>query len=54
MILTGGPGTGKTTTVKGVIAMFEKYGLKVVCAAPDRQGCKKNERGYRKGSYDCT
>lgn len=41
MILTGGPGTGKTTTVKGVIAMFEKYGLKVVCAAPTGKAAKR-------------
>jgi exodeoxyribonuclease V alpha subunit len=34
MILTGGPGTGKTTVTRGIIYALEKMGLKVKCAAP--------------------
>ena len=33
-ILTGGPGTGKTATTKGIISGFEQMGLKVACMAP--------------------
>ena len=42
MILTGGPGTGKTTTVKGIIAMFKNYNLRVLCAAPTGKACLYN------------
>ena len=34
LILTGGPGTGKTTTVRGIVALFRKMGLDIVLAAP--------------------
>lgn len=34
MILTGGPGTGKTTVVKALIGIFESMGLDVALAAP--------------------
>ena len=34
LILTGGPGTGKTTTVRGIVALFEKMGLDILLAAP--------------------
>jgi exodeoxyribonuclease V alpha subunit len=33
-ILTGGPGTGKTTTLNGIIALYEKQGFRVMIAAP--------------------
>ena len=41
MILTGGPGTGKTTTVKDIIAIFKKYKLRVLCAAPTGKAAKR-------------
>lgn len=41
MVLTGGPGTGKTTTVNGIIKMFKKHGLKVECAAPTGKAAKR-------------
>ena len=41
MILTGGPGTGKTTTTKGVITAFRAYGLKVLLAAPTGRAAKR-------------
>ncbi|MBR1897585.1 MAG: Flp pilus assembly complex ATPase component TadA, partial [Oscillospiraceae bacterium] len=34
LILTGGPGTGKTTTLNAIIACFEKLGNQVLIAAP--------------------
>ena len=30
MVLTGGPGTGKTTTTRGIITAFRMYGLKIL------------------------
>lgn len=41
MVLTGGPGTGKTTTVNGIIAAFEVFGLEVLCAAPTGRASKR-------------
>ena len=40
-ILTGGPGTGKTTTVNGIIKVFENRGLKVALAAPTGRAAKR-------------
>ena len=34
MLLTGGPGTGKTTCLRGVLALFEMMGLDTALAAP--------------------
>ena len=34
MVLTGGPGTGKTTTTLGIIASFETLGQRILLAAP--------------------
>ena len=41
VILTGGPGTGKTTTVRGIVALFEKMGLDIVLAAPTGRAAKR-------------
>ena len=41
IILTGGPGTGKTTTVRGIVALFEKMGLDIVLAAPTGRAAKR-------------
>ena len=41
MVITGGPGTGKTTTVRAIIAMYEKMGLKVQLAAPTGRAAKR-------------
>lgn len=40
MILTGGPGTGKTTTLNGIISLYEKQGYRVMIAATHRT-CRK-------------
>ena len=41
MILTGGPGTGKTTTTMGIIAAYKRLGAKVVLAAPTGRAAKR-------------
>ncbi len=41
MILTGGPGTGKTTVVKAVLKIFKGMGLKVALAAPTGRAAKR-------------
>ncbi len=41
LILTGGPGTGKTTTVKGMITLMKNHGLKVALAAPTGRAAKR-------------
>ncbi len=41
LILTGGPGTGKTTTLKGIIALLEGYGDKVLLTAPTGRAAKR-------------
>ncbi|MEG0944257.1 MAG: AAA family ATPase, partial [Angelakisella sp.] len=40
-ILTGGPGTGKTTTLNGILTLLEKQGLKVALAAPTGRAAKR-------------
>lgn len=34
LLLTGGPGTGKTTSTRGIVALFEGMGLQVLLLAP--------------------
>ena len=41
LILTGGPGTGKTTTIKGIINVFEKQKLDIALAAPTGRAAKR-------------
>ncbi|MBQ4104750.1 MAG: ATP-dependent RecD-like DNA helicase [Clostridia bacterium] len=41
LILTGGPGTGKTTTIKGIIKVFEKQNLDIALAAPTGRAAKR-------------
>ena len=41
MLLTGGPGTGKTTCLKGVLALFESMGLETALAAPTGRAAKR-------------
>ena len=40
-ILTGGPGTGKTTTINAMIRYFEKQNLKIALAAPTGRAAKR-------------
>lgn len=41
MLLTGGPGTGKTTSLRAVLALFEHLGLKTALAAPTGRAAKR-------------
>ncbi len=41
LILTGGPGTGKTTTLNAIISLYEKQGCRVMIAAPTGRAAKR-------------
>lgn len=41
MVLTGGPGTGKTTTTNGIIDAFSRAGLRILLAAPTGRAAKR-------------
>ncbi|MDR3278525.1 MAG: ATP-dependent RecD-like DNA helicase, partial [Oscillospiraceae bacterium] len=41
MALTGGPGTGKTTSVRGILALFDGLGLKTLLCAPTGRAAKR-------------
>ena len=40
-IITGGPGTGKTTIIKNIIDIYEEKGKKVILAAPTGRAAKR-------------
>ncbi len=69
VVLTGGPGTGKTTAVRGIIALFEHMRLSVLLAAPTGRAAKRMaeltgheastihrllEASYAQDSFDLT
>ncbi|MBQ3210421.1 MAG: ATP-dependent RecD-like DNA helicase [Oscillospiraceae bacterium] len=41
LVVTGGPGTGKTTTVRAILAMFDKLGMKTLLTAPTGRAAKR-------------
>ena len=41
MILTGGPGTGKTTTLAGILTLFDQRHLQTLLAAPTGRAAKR-------------
>ncbi len=41
LLITGGPGTGKTTILKGVLSLFEKMQLRCVLAAPTGRAAQR-------------
>ena len=41
MVLTGGPGTGKTTTTQGIISAWKTAGLRILLAAPTGRAAKR-------------
>ena len=41
MVLTGGPGTGKTTTTLGIICAYQRAGCQVILAAPTGRAAKR-------------
>lgn len=40
-VITGGPGTGKTTVIKSIIELYEAYSKKVVLCAPTGRAAKR-------------
>jgi exodeoxyribonuclease V alpha subunit len=41
LVITGGPGTGKTTIVKAILSLFKTAGLRVMLAAPTGRAAKR-------------
>ncbi|MDD7288758.1 MAG: ATP-dependent RecD-like DNA helicase, partial [Clostridiales bacterium] len=41
MLLTGGPGTGKTTSLRGILALFDHLGLRTSLTAPTGRAAKR-------------
>ncbi|MDR3560111.1 MAG: ATP-dependent RecD-like DNA helicase [Negativicutes bacterium] len=41
LVMTGGPGTGKTVTVKGILAVLAEQGFKILLAAPTGRAAKR-------------
>ena len=41
LALTGGPGTGKTTTVRGILMLFDSFGLNTALCAPTGRAAKR-------------
>ena len=41
LLLTGGPGTGKTTSVRGIVTLYERMGLEVLLLAPTGRAAKR-------------
>jgi len=48
LVLTGGPGTGKTTTLRGIISLMKNRGLRVALTAPTGRAAQRMEElcGY--------
>lgn len=47
LVLTGGPGTGKTTTTLGIITAFREAGAKILLAAPTGRAAKRLSEATR-------
>jgi exodeoxyribonuclease V alpha subunit len=41
LVITGGPGTGKTTIIRAVVAIFDSFGQEVLLAAPTGRAAKR-------------
>lgn len=41
VVITGGPGTGKTTSIRAVLAMFENLGIRTMLTAPTGRAAKR-------------
>ncbi len=50
MVITGGPGTGKTTIIKAILAIFERMGVRVLLAAPTGRAAKRMSEATERGA----
>ena len=41
LVITGGPGTGKTTSIRAILAMFDELGMKTLLCAPTGRAAKR-------------
>ena len=41
LVITGGPGTGKTTSIRAILAMYEQIGIKTLLTAPTGRAAKR-------------
>ncbi len=41
LVITGGPGTGKTTSIRAILALFDSLGLKTLLTAPTGRAAKR-------------
>ncbi|MCH7959876.1 MAG: ATP-dependent RecD-like DNA helicase [Candidatus Hydrogenedentes bacterium] len=48
LVITGGPGTGKTTLINCLLAIFEQQGLQTLLAAPTGRAAKRMEAATRR------
>ncbi|MDF2533526.1 MAG: recD, partial [Clostridia bacterium] len=48
LVVTGGPGTGKTTTIKTIIDLLERKGMSVLLAAPTGRAAKRMQEATGK------
>ena len=53
-VITGGPGTGKTTIIKSIIELYKNEGKKVALCAPTRKSSKENDRNNRRRCKDSS
>ena len=47
LIVTGGPGTGKTTVMSGILALYDQMKVKTLLAAPTGRAAKRLAEVYR-------
>jgi exodeoxyribonuclease V alpha subunit len=47
LVLTGGPGTGKTTTIKAIVALAKSAGLEIALAAPTGRAARRMTEATR-------
>ena len=56
LVITGGPGTGKTTIINAIIQLSEAEGMEVTLAAPTGRAAKRMEEatGHNAPDYSQT